>query len=52
MGLTEAKLAKMEIMNRGTVLKKQTRIRKIHPVIRLPFNSAEDLFKFSQILVA
>jgi hypothetical protein len=45
----EAKLARIEIMKRGMVLKKQTRNKNIQPVVFLARSSAGDRSRFSQI---
>lgn len=47
--LTEAKLARMEMTNRGMVLKKHTTLRKTKPITLLARISLGVLFKFSQI---
>ena len=47
--VNEAKLARIEMIKRGIVLKKQTRIRNIHPVVFLARSSAGDRLRFSQI---
>ena len=47
--LTEAKLARIEIMNSGMVLKKHTTVRNIQPVVFFALISLGVLFKFSQI---
>lgn len=45
----DARLARMEMMNRGNVLKKQTRTKKIQPVVLFLLISALDLFRLSHI---
>ena len=45
----DAKLAKMEMMKSGSVLKKQTANRKDHPMVFLRASAAEDWLRFSQI---
>ena len=47
--LTDAKLARMEMMNRGIVLKKHTSTKKIQPVAFLLASSPEVALRFIQI---
>ena len=47
--VSDAKFARIDMTKSGIVLKKQTRLRNIHPIVFLARNSAGDWLRLSQI---